>query len=169
MGRNANVRLNAHLRRCPTVNRTGPVRIPLRKRPSADRHLGKVTGGAHREFAMASGEMSDAEFLAFNIAWIEAATAQLVEGGVFGQFDFRARWRGVTTFLTAAKHPKSQRWLGDTRNVTRIAAVETVEYPTQKPRRCGRGFGRSYSARPSLALSMSTEYRYVSDNAKYDE
>jgi hypothetical protein len=92
MGRNANVRLNAHLRRCPTVNRTGPVRIPLRKRPSADRHLGNVAGGAHREFAMASGEMSDAEFLAFNIAWIEAATAQLVEGGVFGTF---IDWRGL--------------------------------------------------------------------------
>jgi hypothetical protein len=29
-----------------------------------------VTGGRHREFAMASGEMTDAEFLAFNEAWM---------------------------------------------------------------------------------------------------
>jgi hypothetical protein len=29
-----------------------------------------VTGGAHREFLMASGEMSDAEFLAFNTGWM---------------------------------------------------------------------------------------------------
>jgi len=29
---------------------------------------GNVTGGPHREFAMASGEMTSAEFLAFNEA-----------------------------------------------------------------------------------------------------
>ncbi|MGI4765290.1 MAG: ParB N-terminal domain-containing protein, partial [Janthinobacterium lividum] len=32
--------------------------------------VGNVTRGAHREFAMASGEMSDAEFETFNDAWI---------------------------------------------------------------------------------------------------
>ena len=36
---------------------------------------GHVTGGQHREFAMASGEMTDAEFLAFNEAWMEAGNA----------------------------------------------------------------------------------------------
>ncbi len=45
---------------------------------------GHVTGGAHREFAMASGEMSDAEFLAFNLAWMEAALPFLGDGGVIG-------------------------------------------------------------------------------------
>jgi len=35
---------------------------------------GHVTGGGHREFAMASGEMTDAEFLAFNEAWMAAST-----------------------------------------------------------------------------------------------
>ena len=30
---------------------------------------GHVTGGAHREFAMASGEMTDAQFLAFNVRY----------------------------------------------------------------------------------------------------
>jgi hypothetical protein len=38
---------------------------------------GHVTGGAHREFAMASGEMSDAEFLGFIAASIEAALPHL--------------------------------------------------------------------------------------------
>jgi hypothetical protein len=33
---------------------------------------GHVTGGADREFAMASAEMTDAEFLAFNEAWMAA-------------------------------------------------------------------------------------------------
>jgi hypothetical protein len=33
---------------------------------------GHVTGGKHREFAMASGKMTDAEFLAFNEAWMAA-------------------------------------------------------------------------------------------------
>jgi hypothetical protein len=47
---------------------------------------GHVTGGRHREFAMASGEMTDAEFLAFNEAWIEAVLPCLCDGGVFGTF-----------------------------------------------------------------------------------
>lgn len=52
---------------------------------------GNVTGGAHREFAMASGEMTDEEFLAFNLAWMETALAHLCDGGVFGTFiDWRA-------------------------------------------------------------------------------
>ena len=40
---------------------------------------------------MASGEMTDAEFLAFNVAWIEAALPYLCDGGVFGTF---IDWRG---------------------------------------------------------------------------
>ena len=48
---------------------------------------------------MASGEMSDAEFLDFNIAWIEAAAAHLRDGGVFGTF---IDWRGHPTVFAAA-------------------------------------------------------------------
>jgi hypothetical protein len=47
---------------------------------------GHVTRGAHREFAMASGEMSDDEFLAFNMSWMKLVLQCLCEGGVFGSF-----------------------------------------------------------------------------------
>jgi len=46
----------------------------------------KMTNEQHREFAMASGEMTDAEFLAFNEAWMEAVLPCLCDGGVFGTF-----------------------------------------------------------------------------------
>jgi DNA modification methylase len=76
-----------------------PARLVLTDEPYNVKIKGNVTGGAHREFAMASGEMSDGEFLAFNIEWIEAATAQLVEGGVFGTF---IDWRGLSVVGAAA-------------------------------------------------------------------
>lgn len=60
---------------------------------------GHVTGGAHREFVMASGEMSEAAFRAFNEAWIGASLAYLVEGGVLGTF---IDWRGLATVQAAA-------------------------------------------------------------------
>jgi len=53
---------------------------------------GHVTGGDHREFVMASGEMTDAEFLDFNRRWIGALLPHLVEGGLFGTF---IDWRGL--------------------------------------------------------------------------
>src|SRR6476646_3671020 len=45
---------------------------------------GHVTGGDHREFVMASGEMTDAEFLDFNRKWMDAVLAHLVDGGILG-------------------------------------------------------------------------------------
>ena len=60
---------------------------------------GHVTGGAHREFAMAAGEMTDEQFLGFNVAWIEAAIRHLCDGGVFGTF---IDWRGAPTVAAAA-------------------------------------------------------------------
>ncbi len=60
---------------------------------------GHVTGGSHREFAMASGEMTDAEFLAFNEAWMAAVRPYLCDGGVFGSF---IDWRGYPTVHSAA-------------------------------------------------------------------
>ena len=60
---------------------------------------GHVTGGDHREFAMASGEMSDAEFLGFNVAWMEAALPYLCDGAVAGTF---IDWRGYPTVHAAA-------------------------------------------------------------------
>lgn len=49
-------------------------------------HIGHVTGGAHREFAMASDELSRAQFQAFNTAWMQAADPHLVAGGVLVTF-----------------------------------------------------------------------------------
>jgi len=47
---------------------------------------------------MASGEMSDDEFLAFNTAWIAAGMSHFCEGGVFGTFiDWQAMRRKSTT------------------------------------------------------------------------
>ena len=56
-----------------------------------------MTGGRHREFAMASGEMTDAEFLAFNEAWMAAVLPCLCDGSVFGTY-----WRGYPTVHSAA-------------------------------------------------------------------
>jgi hypothetical protein len=58
-----------------------------------------VTGGTHREFLMASGEMSEAEFLAFNGDWMSAVLPFLCDGGVFGTF---IDWRGYPTVFAAA-------------------------------------------------------------------
>ena len=61
--------------------------------------MGNVTRGPHREFAMASGEMSDAEFETFNDAWIEAALVYLMDGGMFATF---IDWRGLGSVTAAA-------------------------------------------------------------------
>lgn len=58
-----------------------------------------VTRGRHREFAMASGEMSEIEFLTFNKAWIRAVLPSLIEGGLLGTF---IDWRGYPTANAAA-------------------------------------------------------------------
>jgi DNA modification methylase len=74
-------------------------RLILTDEPYNVRIGGHVTKGGHREFAMASGEMSEADFAAFNAAWIKAALPSLVEGGVFGTF---IDWRGYATVSAAA-------------------------------------------------------------------
>jgi DNA modification methylase len=58
-----------------------------------------VTASAHREFLMASGEMSAAEFLAFNNAWMSATLPFLCDGGLFGTF---IDWRGYPAVAAAA-------------------------------------------------------------------
>jgi DNA modification methylase len=60
---------------------------------------GHVTKGEHREFAMASGEMSDAEFLAFNQSWMGLAVEHLCDGGLLGTY---IDWRGYPTVHAAA-------------------------------------------------------------------
>ncbi len=68
-----------------------PYNVPIR---------GHVTGSGHREFAMASGEMSRTEYLAFNAAWIDAAERHLVDGGVLASF---IDWRGYPTIHQAVE------------------------------------------------------------------
>jgi DNA modification methylase len=74
-------------------------RLVLTDEPYNVKIAGHVTGGAHREFAMASGEMTDAEFLAFNEAWMTAVLPHLGDGGILGTF---IDWRGSPTAHSAA-------------------------------------------------------------------
>ena len=60
---------------------------------------GNVTRRRHREFAMATGEMSAAEYLAFNEAWMAAALPHLVNGGLLATF---IDWRGYPIVDAAA-------------------------------------------------------------------
>jgi DNA modification methylase len=77
-----------------------PARLVLTDEPYNVKIAGHVTGGDHREFAMASGEMTDAEFLAFNEAWVAAVLPYLCDGGVCGSF---IDWRGFPTVHSAAR------------------------------------------------------------------
>ena len=76
-----------------------PARLVLSDVPFNVPITGHVSSGDHREFAMASGEMTDAEFLIFNAAWIKAASDHLCDGGVFGTF---IDWRGLPIVHAAA-------------------------------------------------------------------
>jgi len=60
---------------------------------------GHVTGGDHREFVMASGEMTDSQFLDFNQKWMDAVLPHLVDGAILGTF---IDWRGLPIAHAAA-------------------------------------------------------------------
>jgi len=53
-------------------------RLVLTDEPFNVRVKGHVTGGDHREFAMAAGEMSGEQFLQFNVDWIGTALAHVM-------------------------------------------------------------------------------------------
>lgn len=74
-------------------------RLVLTDEPFNVKIAGHVTGGKHREFAMASGEMSNEEFLLFNRAWMEACLRHVVDGGLISTF---IDWRGLPVALSAA-------------------------------------------------------------------
>jgi DNA modification methylase len=60
---------------------------------------GHVSSTGHREFAMASGEMTGAEFKAFTEAWMKPATDALVDGGLIGTFmDWRSEAMITATY-----------------------------------------------------------------------
>jgi hypothetical protein len=75
-----------------------PARLILTDEPYNVPIAGHVSG-SHREFIMGSGEMSEAEFLAFNQAWMRAGLKYLADGGVFATF---IDWRGFPTVHAAA-------------------------------------------------------------------
>lgn len=62
--------------------------------------VGHITKGEHREFAMASGEMSEEQFMIFTEAWMAAALPHFHDGGLLGSF---IDWRGYPTLHAAAK------------------------------------------------------------------
>jgi DNA modification methylase len=74
-------------------------RLVLTDEPFNVAIAGHVTGGDHREFVMASGEMSDDQFLEFNRNWVGALLPYLVDGGIFGTF---IDWRGLPIVHAAA-------------------------------------------------------------------
>lgn len=64
-------------------------------------NLGHLTGQAHHpEFAMAAGEMTSSEFGEFNKAWMVAAAARLIDGGLIGT---TIDWRSVDLVITAGR------------------------------------------------------------------
>jgi DNA modification methylase len=73
--------------------------LVLTDQPYNVKIAGNVTRGNHREFAMASGEMSGEGFLAFNLDWMRPVTSHLRDGGIFGTF---IDWRGARTVANAA-------------------------------------------------------------------
>lgn len=74
-------------------------RLVLTDEPYNVKIKSNVTRGPHREFVMASGEMSDAEFLAFNAAWMGAVLPFLCDGGILGTF---IDWRGLSAVQNTA-------------------------------------------------------------------
>jgi DNA modification methylase len=79
--------------------RNDVARIVLTDEPFNVSIGGHVTGGEHREFVMASGEMTDAQFLDFNQKWMGSVLPYLVDGGILGTF---IDWRGLHIAHVAA-------------------------------------------------------------------
>lgn len=74
-------------------------RLVLTDEPYNVRIRDHVSSGEHREFVVCSGEMSGAEFIDFNIAWMNAASAHLLPGGLLGTF---IDWGGYPAALAGA-------------------------------------------------------------------
>jgi len=77
----------------------GSVRVVLTDEPYNVPIAGHVTHGEHREFAMASGEMTDEEFQSFNQKWMAACLPYVMDGGLLATF---IDWRGIAHAHAAA-------------------------------------------------------------------
>lgn len=78
----------------------GQARLVFTDPPYNVRVRGHVTSGRHREFAMASGEMSRTEFAVFNETWISHTLARLCDGGLAMIF---IDWRSLVDLTIAAR------------------------------------------------------------------
>lgn len=76
------------------------VRMVLTDMPYNVKVRGHITRGDHEEFRMASGEMSDEEFIGFIIGWIRLASDHLVDGGLLATF---IDWRGLESTLSVGR------------------------------------------------------------------
>lgn len=74
-------------------------RLVLTDQPFNVKISGHVTSGQHREFQMASGEMSDEEFQTFIQDWMRACLQHVIDGGLFATF---VDWRCLLLTLQAA-------------------------------------------------------------------
>jgi DNA modification methylase len=74
-------------------------RLILTDPPFNVRIAGHVTRGAHREFLVASGELTEQQFFDFNKSWMNACLPHLVDGGLIASF---IDWRGLPVLLPAA-------------------------------------------------------------------
>jgi DNA modification methylase len=79
--------------------RTDVARMVLTDEPFKVATGAHLTGGEQREFGMASGEISNSQYLDFNQKWMEAVLPHLVEGGILGTF---IDWRGLPFMHSAA-------------------------------------------------------------------
>jgi len=61
---------------------------------------GNVTRSGHKEFAMASGEMSRDEFIEFNLVWFSVWLHHLIDGGILCSF---IDWRSVDIILSVGR------------------------------------------------------------------
>ncbi|WP_143755064.1 site-specific DNA-methyltransferase [Caulobacter sp. B11] len=61
-------------------------KLQLTDEPYNVKIKGHVTSGRHREFAMASGEMTDTDFGAFNRGWMARGLERLAEGALLATF-----------------------------------------------------------------------------------
>jgi hypothetical protein len=80
------------------------VRLILTDEPYNVRIAGYVTSGANREFAMASGEMSDGEFLGFNEAWIRPPCLVSAKAGSSARSSTGAATNGGMGSLYRSQH-----------------------------------------------------------------
>lgn len=76
------------------------VRLNFSDLPYNVKIQGHVSGGDHREFVMASGEMSDGEFKSFLVESLKVIFRPLMEGGLAMLF---MDWRGLRILLEAGE------------------------------------------------------------------